>query len=87
MLYDPVPVFLMQCNMLFIHVHVSPVHKKLPLSTVIAIIRDVLDVFLWAIEIGNDSGFLAIPPHVLPILLAAPVLGEFASGLNANASS
>ena len=85
MLYDPVPVSLdaMQC--------VAHTYMCLPseqqTSFVIAIIYYALDVFLWAVEISNNSRFLAIPPHVLPVLLAAPVLGKFGSDLIANASS
>ena len=64
-----------------------PVDKELSLSIVKAVICDAFDVLLWAIKIGNNSWFLAVPSHVLPILLVAPGLGEFASALYAKSSS
>ena len=57
------------------------------LSIVIAIICDAIDALLWAIEVGNNSWFLPIPFHMLPVSFKAPVLGEFASALHVKSSS
>ena len=47
MLYGLVSIFLMQCNVFLIHIRISPVDKKFPLSIVIAIVRDALDALLY----------------------------------------
>ena len=61
--------------------------KKVSLSIVIAITCDAFDAFLWAIEIGNNSWFIAVPSHVLPISVVVPVLGESAGALHAKFGS
>ena len=70
-----------------LHICVSPVDKKLSLSIVIAITCDAFDAFLWAIQIDNDSWFIAVPSHVLPILVVVAVLGESAGALYAKFGS
>lgn len=87
MLFGLIPILFMQCNVLCIHICVSPVDQKLSLAIVIAVVCDAFDALLWAIEIGDNSWFLAIPSYVLPILLEAPSLGELARALYAKSSS
>ena len=60
MLFGLIPNLLMQCNVLSIHICVPAMDKELSLSIVTAVICDAFDALLWAIKIGNNSGFLAM---------------------------